>query len=301
MSNVSAKHNNLILRSRLLKLIRDFFYVNDFIEVNTPIMVKTPALEDHIDAIRSGNGYLRTSPELHMKRLLQSDCDRIFQIGSCFRKGEKGRLHNPEFTMLEWYIVGFDYLDILEMITELIRYIFSELVNGMQLRYLDQTLDVGGAWDKLTVESGFLSFTDTTVSEALKNGQFEARLVHNIESGFSSTKPTVLMDFPIELGAMARASQNNSAIAERWELYLGGLEIANAYSELIDPEEQLIRFKRTAEFREKSNLEVYPIDKEFIQALENGIPECAGCALGLDRLLMILSNRKSIDEVITFH
>ncbi len=123
MSNVSIKPDNLILRNRLLKIIRDFFQTNDFIEVHTPVLIKTLALEDHIDAVKCDAGYLRTSPELHMKRLLRSGCKRIFHIGSCFRNGEKGCLHNPEFTLLEWYVADFDYLDILNQTTELIRYI----------------------------------------------------------------------------------------------------------------------------------------------------------------------------------
>ncbi len=301
MSNALIRRDNLILRSQLLKLVRDFFYLNDFTEVCTPIIVKTPALEDHIDAVRCNNHYLRTSPELHMKRLLSADCKRIFQIGSCFRNGEKGRLHNPEFSMLEWYVAGFNYMDILNQTKELVRYVCSNLLNNQKFTYGEQTINVGEEWEQLTVENAFTTFTDKTVGEAMKNNQFEELLTDEIEPEFSPDRATVLIDFPIELGALARASKSNSKLAERWELYIGGLEIANAYSELIDHEEQLRRFINTAELRKKNNREVYPIDEDFIRALKYGLPECAGCALGVDRFLMILSNRASIDEVISFY
>lgn len=135
IKNHELTNHHIKLRSELNRIIRDFFYGNDFEEVDTPVIIKTPALEDHIDAISCGSGYLRTSPELHMKRLMQSGCQRIFQIGPCFRKGERGKFHNPEFTMLEWYVTGYDYQKILFQTQQLIHHILLQLTGSLEITY----------------------------------------------------------------------------------------------------------------------------------------------------------------------
>ena len=300
IANASAKLNHLQLRSRLYRLIREFFYKNGFTEVETPIRVKSPALEDYIDAECSGEFYLRTSPELHMKRLVQAGLNRIFQIGPCFRRGEIGNKHRPEFIMLEWYMTQADYKDILVQTQNLIQYIFLELYHKTQWVYQEFSIDLGTPWDELSVAEAFTKYGSVELKSALAHGDFDSQLVENIEPNLGFYKPTVLIDYPVESGALARCKPSDQTIAERWELYIAGLELANAYSELTDFKEQRKRFESCARFRCQQNREVYPIDFDFLHALEMGMPEFAGCALGIDRLLMILTNSPRIDDVIFF-
>ena len=288
----------VVLRSRVYRAIREFFYKQDFLEVQTPVRIKTPALEDFIDAESSGSHYLRTSPELHMKRLLQRGGERIFQIGPCFRRGETGRFHHPEFTMLEWYWVQADYNDILRQTEDLLKHVLKELKGMLTFEFRGLQIDFSGSWEKISVKEAFETFAGIQPEDAIKEDSFDSLLVEKIEPKLGLSKPTFLMDYPIDCGALARSSPSNPKIAERWELYIGGLEMANAYSELTDPHEQLKRFEKSAQSRASRNQEVYQIDSDFIEALEQGLPPCAGCALGVDRLLMVLTNSHSIDKVL---
>ena len=299
-ANVSAKLNHLHIRSQLLRTIREFFYKNGFIEVETPVRVKAPALEEYIDAVRSEDFYLRTSPELQMKRLIQAGITRIFQIGPCFRRHERGKIHRPEFTMLEWYMADADYREILLQTQHLIQEIFWQIHHNSRWSYQTFFIDVRPPWDELSVKDAFTNYGRVDLDSALANNRVDLELVENIESKLGINKPTILIDYPVELGALARRKPSNKNLAERWELYIGGMELANAYSELTDVEEQRQRFESCARSRRAQNREVYPIDDGFLQALQWGMPECAGCALGIDRLLMILTNSPAIDDVLFF-
>ncbi len=289
--------NPFVLRSELLRIVREYFQKNSFLEVTTPIRIETPALEDHIDAVVSGNQYLRTSPELHMKRLVQGGLPRIYQIGQCFRDGESGPAHHPEFTMLEWYTAGADYRDIMSQTAELIQFVAYELNGSLEVRYQDHTIELSNPWCEVTVDQIFRETTHYTPQNAIAKSRFEQLLVEKVEPSMDRSRPTILIDFPIELGAMARAKPNAPEIAERWELYIGGLEIANAYSELIDADEQRRRFDACRKQRARDNREVYEIDESFLSALTDGMPETAGCALGIDRLLMIFSDSDDIRKM----
>ena len=285
-----SKKKNLEVRSHLLQVTRTFFYDQGFLEVETPVAVANPALEDYIDAIPAGKNWLRTSPELHMKRMLVAGYEKIFQIGSCFREGEYGSRHRPEFTMLEWYESGSDYLDILEQTKLLVRKISYEL----DLRKSYFTAE----WELLTVKDAFAKFASKSVEELIQSGNFEEVLCLEVEPQLGKEKPTVLIDYPASMAALSRKKESDPSVAERWELYVDGLELANAYSELIDADEQYNRFKETADLRKREGREVYRIDEDFMESLREGMPESGGIALGIDRLCMAMLQTNEISDVV---
>jgi lysyl-tRNA synthetase class 2 len=288
-------------RQILFQGIRAFFSERDFLEVDTPIRLATPALEDYIDAEPAGSCYLRTSPELHMKQLLAAGYERIFQLGSCFRQNERGRQHRPEFTMLEWYRTHSDYREILADTRDLLLNVANRVNGQTCCTFRGQEIDLQADWEKLSVDEAFERHVPgTSLDQAIASGQFEELLVTCIEPHLGTRVPTVLRDYPLELGGLARARSDNPQRAERWELYINGLELANAYSELTDAEEQRRRFAETALLRQREGREVYPLDEAFMSALESGIPPSGGIALGVDRLLMVLTNSESIDQVVAF-
>ncbi|MCM8538130.1 MAG: EF-P lysine aminoacylase EpmA [Lentisphaeraceae bacterium] len=278
------------MRSDLLRSLRAFFYDQDFIEIDTPVALKTPALEDYIDAIPAGFKWLRTSPELHMKRLLVAGHEKIFQLGSCFREGEFGARHREEFTMLEWYEAGGDYLSILEQTKGLLRKISSDL--DLRKAYFE------AKWQVLTVNEAFEKYAGLPAEEAIAKGEFEETLCFKVEPHLGKDVPTILIDYPASLAALSKKKKDDSNLAERWELYVDGLEIANAYSELTDPDEQLKRFRETAKLRSQENREVYEIDQDFMEALLEGMPESGGIAVGIDRLCMAMLQVEDISEVV---
>jgi lysyl-tRNA synthetase class 2 len=286
-ANVSAKPETLALRSQVLRAIREWFYAANFIEVETPLRIPQPALEATIDAEPSGDYWLRTSPELHMKRLVAAGNHRIFQLGPCFRQGERGRRHRPEFTMLEWYCAPGDYERIAEQTIAIIRHV-AERVGPIPGIDLD-------AVERVTVHEAFAEFASCAPED-----DFELPLVEKVEPNLGQQRPTFLMDYPIALGAMARAKPGAPHLAERWELYIKGIELANAYSELTDPAEQAARFACWRDERLADGRADYAIDSDFMAALEAGLPPTGGCALGVDRLVMLIANAAHIDEVVAF-
>lgn len=297
-----TNYQNLLTRSRITKSIRDFFHGNGYMEIESPVRLFCPALEDYIDAVPSGKTYgekmyLRTSPELHLKRFLAESngtADKVFQIGSCFRLGEIGSQHQEEFTMLEWYRLNADYRDILNEMQRMIRRIVQDL--DIDVTFRDERVDIIGNWEVLTVEDAFDRFADISAESAINQDCFEEVLTEQVEPNLGRTKPTFLIDYPASMAALAKLSESNPNVCERWELYIGGLELANCYSELTDAIEQRQRFEKTAELRRNANREVYPIDEAFMKALPK-LPNCGGVALGLDRLCMVLTNSDTINEV----
>ena len=270
--------------------IRTFFYDRSFMEVDTPVRIPSPALEDYIDAVESSDQYLRTSPELHMKRLIASGYEKIYQMGPCFRKGEFGKRHRTEFTMLEWYEANTDYMGILNFTEELIKKASSDLF--LREEYFQQS------WEKLTVSEAFQKYAGKDVNEVIKSGEFEEVLCFEVEPHLGKEAPLFLIDYPASMAALSRKKKSNPELAERWELYIDGLEIANAYSELTDAEEQKQRFNETAQLRAKDGREIYPMDNEFLAALESGMPECGGIAVGIDRLCMAFCEVNDIENVV---
>ncbi|HMP89112.1 MAG TPA: EF-P lysine aminoacylase EpmA [Kiritimatiellia bacterium] len=300
-TRLAALRPALKMRSKALLGVRLFFQSRDFIEVETPTRLKFPALETHIDAEPSGEYYLRTSPELHMKRLLAAGYERIYQIGPCFRKGERGERHHPEYTMLEWYRIDSDYMDILKDTHGLVAELARRATGGTsRITIQGRNVDLAREWKVITVSEAFKTFAGWDPAENFDEDRFNRDLVEKVEPALPLHQPTILKDYPIEAGAFARSKPGAPHLAERWELYLGGLEIANAYSELIDPIEQESRFHKAAEARAVLGKPVYPIDAQFIECMKAGLPPCAGIALGLDRLLMVFAQAASLDEVMAF-
>ncbi|HOW98496.1 MAG TPA: EF-P lysine aminoacylase EpmA [Kiritimatiellia bacterium] len=291
----------LELRARLMRALRTFFADRGFLEIETPVRLRAPAPELHIDAEPSGDAWLRTSPELHMKRLLAAGYERIFQVGPCFRRGEFGARHRPEYAMLEWYRAGADYHDVLVDTKALVLGLAREVLGTTRLRRGGREVTLEPAWAYLTVSEAFIGFAGWDPVERFDPDRFDLDLVDKVEPQLPREVPVVLADYPAPAAALARRKPGRPAVAERWELYLDGIEIANAYSELTDPVEQAARFEEWNRARAAAGKPVYPPDREFLAALEKGLPACAGVALGVDRLAMLFAGAESLDEVLPFH
>ena len=291
---------NIQTRSRVLRAVRDFFYSENFTEVETPVRIPAPALETHIDAPDSGRAWLRTSPELHMKRLMAAGCTRLFQIGPCFRTGECGSRHNPEFTLLEWYRAGADYTDILRDTEAIFSRVFQTIAGSETFTYRGRRIDLTRPWHCLTVRDAFRAWAHWDPVADWDPDRFDFDLVSKVEPALPQDKPCVLTDYPAPAAALARLKPHDPDVAERWEVYVGGLELANAYSELCDPAAQRARFLEAAEARRRLGKEVYPLDEPFLAALEQGLPPCGGIALGIDRLVMLACDTKEIAEARPF-
>ncbi len=302
VSRLQAKQQALWARHHLTGEIRRFFRERDFLEVETPVRVLAPALEDHIDAIPSGSAFLRTSPELHMKKLLAAGCPRLFQLGPCFRAGERGTLHTPEFTMLEWYRAHADCWTILDDTMALVRNTATAL-NGEArcVPHGRKAVELAGEWERLSVDEAFARYANTDVDAAVAAGMYETVLVEKIEPHLGNERPTVLYDFPAALGSLARSKPGNPRRVERWELYIAGIELANAYTEITDYNEQIRRFDASARLRQEHGRCIYPLDEEYLQLLrDRQYPESGGIALGVDRLLMVLAGLARIDDAVAF-
>lgn len=287
-------------RSRLVDALRVFFKSRGYLEVETPVRVPVPALELHIDALSAGSAYLRTSPELAMKRLVAAGYPALFQIGPCFRWGETGRIHNEEFSLLEWYRTGTDYEGILEETQALIRAAADRVLGRRIWVFQGQPLDVDRPWAIYSVGALFKERAGWDPTVDFDADRFDRDLTGLIEPGLPRDRAVILRDYPAQLGALARRKPGQEYLAERWELYLGGIEIANAFSELTDPIEQRARFADWTAQRRADQRPVYPVDPEFMAALEAGLPPTGGIALGVDRLLMVLMDAASLDAVLPF-
>lgn len=282
-------------RAAIIQAVRSFFIGHSFLEVDTPIRIPAPAPETHIEPQKSEGWFLQTSPELCMKRLLASGCKEIFQICKCFRKGERGHLHLPEMTMLEWYRTDADYNHLMNDCENLFRF----LIPGQNLALRDRSIDLKGPWLRITVKDAFEEFARSSLETALSTGSFEEILVEDVEPKLGIRAPVFLIDYPAEMASLARLNPENQATAQRFELYIDGVELANGFSELNDPKEQRFRFENELDAIRSSGRTPGPMPERFLGDLES-MPDSAGIALGVDRLIMLLTNCKSIDEVVTF-
>lgn len=290
----------LQLRSRAVRAMRSFFHEQGFLETDTPVRLPAPALEEHIDALPAPPFYLRTSPELHMKRLLAEGIGPLFQIGPCFRADERGALHHPEFTMLEWYRRDSGYLEILADTRGLLCAV-ATAIHGEPVLFRDgQRVRLDRPWTVYPVREVFLAHAGWDPVADYDADRFDLDLVDKVEPALPRDVPVILRDYPIAAAALSRPCPADPRMAERWELYLHGIEIANAYSELTDPDEQRRRFLQCATARRAAGREVYPLDEAFLAALERGLPPCGGIALGVDRLVMLLADAADIGEVMAF-
>ena len=290
---------NLERRALIHNVIRAFFHSEGFLEVETPLQVPTVAPEKYITPFNVNGWFLSTSPEMHMKRLLAAGYSKIFQICHCFRKSERGRLHNPEFTMLEWYRVGADYMQIIQDTERLVLALASKLRLGTTIRYQGAEIDLASPWPRITVRQAFLDSAGWDPFERLDEERFDIDLVEKVVPNFAANRPTVLMDYPVAMASLARIRTGNPPVAERVEVFIGGLELANAYSELTDAAEQERRFKQEIDSLALEGANNIAMPQRFLDAVAR-LPECGGIALGVDRLVMLFCDAASIDEVVAF-
>ena len=295
----SIIHRNLHLRARIIQRIREYFLRRDFLEVETPCRIPAPAPEANIEAQPSGDWYLQTSPELCMKQLLAAGYPKIFQICRCFRAAERGHRHLPELTMLEWYTKGSDYQEMMDQCESMIHSVASRIGVGSDLAYQGLHIDLKIPWQRMPLAEAFERFTSTSMQVALQEKRFDELLALEIEPALGRRQPVFIYDYPATGGALARLKPNDPSLAERFELYIGGLELCNAFSELIEPAEQKLRFEREQELMRQAGKTVYPMPEKFLRSMGN-IPEAAGNALGIDRLVMLFADTNRIDDVVAF-
>jgi len=290
---------NLQRRALIYEFIRAFFKEQDFLEVETPIRAPAIAPEPYISPFESEDWFLSTSPELHMKRLLAAGYEKIFQFSHCFRKGERGRWHNPEFIILEWYRTGADYSKIIQDIEQLILTIAAKLGLNNIIKYRGQDIDISLPWPRTTVREAYMNaagWDPVTENDSLR---FDTEFITKVLPGFTTNRPTVLIDYPAAMASLARLKPGDANVAERAEVFIGGLELANAYSELTDVKEQEKRFREALEQIQRERQQQMPVPDKFLESVAR-LPECGGVALGIDRLVMLFCNADSIDDVMTF-
>jgi lysyl-tRNA synthetase class 2 len=303
----SASLTAIQKRARIYRQIRAFFDARDCLEVDTPLLSPSTNTDVNIESIKASNLdqtlYLQTSPEFAMKRLLAAGSGSIYQICHAFREGEKGRRHNPEFTLLEWYRIGFDYQQLMDEIECLIDNISGESNHYQRISYRQLVLDhIGVDIDKidlLDLQQKVDQLVPGTRSAELDIDQCLDLLISLVIA--PAIKGYVFVyDYPVSQAALARVKVSKPNVAERFELFYNGLELANGFSELCDSSQQRSRFESDNNRRLAAGLEPYPIDELLLSALNSGLPECAGVAIGLDRLLMVLLGEGSIDQVLSF-
>ncbi len=334
-AELERKHSFLLGRERGVREIRKYFQELGFLEVNTPALQVSPGLEPHLQAFATElvhpigkqrlSLYLHTSPEFAMKKLLAAGLTKIFQIAQTYRNGERSHTHHPEFSLLEWYRTGATYTDLMQDCEGLIRAVAQGIQGAAPvLRWQGQEAKVDQPFERLTVVEAFARYANVDLLACL-DGEFPSVgpirqacekigistaaddrfddiffriFLEKIEPQLGVGRPTFLVDYPVSMAALSRPKADDPRFAERFELYICGLELANAFGELTDPRVQRERFTRDMELKEKLYGYRYPIDEDFLAALEEGLPACAGIALGVDRLMMLSVGAKSINDVL---
>ncbi|QNN71662.1 EF-P lysine aminoacylase EpmA [Thermomonas carbonis] len=314
----SATRDSLRLRAWLNRLVREFFHARNVLEVETPVMSLAGNTDPNIVSFQvefSGRTdgaprtrWLRTSPEFALKRLLAAGIGDCYELGRVFRDGEAGGRHNPEFTMLEWYRVGWDHLRLIEEAAELVRAALALIGRDVSLRvvrYRDIYREALGI-DPFTASEGELraALGDIVIDAAGLNRDdwLDLLMTHRLQPSFDPDGLLAIVDYPASQCALAglRDDGDGCPVAERFELYLGSIELANGYHELRDPAEQRGRFVRDGVLRQARGDVVPPMDEHLLSALEAGLPACAGVALGVDRLLMAMLETMRIADVLAF-
>ncbi len=290
---------NLALRAEIVSAVRAYFAGEDFLEVETPVRIPAPLPEAHIDPVPADGGYLQTSPEACMKRLLAAGYPKIFQICRCFRKAERGSRHLPEFTLLEWYAAGEDYRHLMARSEKLIGHVARRLHRSGKITYGPHEIDLRPPWPRLTVEEAFARHAGISLAGALEQERFDEVLALEVEPKLGLVRPVFLCDYPAACAALARRKPERPEVAERFELYIAGLELCNGFSELTDAAEQRRRFENEIDRRRQEGLPSLSMPEPFLAALKN-VPSAAGNALGIDRLVMLFADAETIDEVAAF-
>jgi len=324
-----ARQPCLKMRMEMMRAIRLFFDAQGFYEVETPLLQVCPTVDVHLhgfetklletDLKTAHRRFLQTSPELDMKKLLVAGVPKLYQICKVFRNGEGSRLHSPEFTMLEWYRANADYTDIMDDCVDLLRKV-AESLSIKTYEYRRQTSDPFLDWQRISIFEAFERFAQINLEECLGERDKFAKvakeqglapgpedewddiffrvMAEKIEPQLGMGAPCILYDYPAHMAALSRVKDSDNRVAERFELYVCGIELANAFSELTDASEQRARIE--ADLREKERLygAHYPVDEEFLRALEYGMPKSGGIALGVDRLTMLASGAEDISQVL---
>lgn len=296
---LARRQKALQQRARLIQAMRSFFIERGYLEVETPHRIPAPAPESCIDAVASGRWFLHTSPELCMKRMLAAGYEKIFQICRCWRDGERGSQHVPEFTLLEWYRSESDYQALMEECEALIQTLASTMGLDQKIIFRGQEIDLSVPWERISAKEALRSYSKISMEEAIERNLFDEIMVEEIEPKLGIRKPTFIYDYPSQRAALARMKQEDRTVAERFELYIGGLELANAFSELIDPEEQRKRFDQENSIRRSLGRAVYPVPEKFLTEMD-GMKPSAGIALGVDRLVMVFVDAETIADVVAF-
>lgn len=327
-SHFSKKRDNLLLRAGIIRAIRQFFDDEGFLPVETPILQKCPVIDTHIRAfstdLRGIDGsiaktiYLHTSPEFAMKKLMVAGLDKIYQICPVFRNAEGSKRHKCEFTMIEWYRSEADYQDIMADCIDMIRFC-AKAIDIKHLHYKEGKCDPFAPWERLTVVEAFKQHADINLESVLEDKEafrqavsalgihtsqedgwddlFFRVMAEKIEPYLGMNTPTFLCDYPISMASLSKPKDEDPRFAERFELYVCGVELANAFSELTDAKEQVRRYHIEMDEKERLYGERYPLDDDFIAALEHGMPKSGGIALGIDRLIMLFCGAEDIQEV----
>lgn len=323
------------VREKTIDAIRLFFKKQQFHEVQTPILVPTPSCEPNLEVFKTQlktfkgvkrNAYLIMSPEYSIKKLLAAGVGNCFEITKCFRNEEEvTRLHNPEFTMIEWYRINADYMDIMNDFEKL----FLSLVESLKPKqnfskwvYQNQIYDINPPWLRISVSEAFDKYADIgqdtlLSSESLRKKAedkgynidpkisweeiFNQILFNEVEPALSKLKkPYFLYDYPTPLASLSRKKAEDPRFSERFEVFLAGIELGNCFSELLDAKEQEARFKKELDERKKAGKSPYPIDEQLIEALKSGLPEVSGIAVGVDRLIMLVGDFSTVSETLFF-
>lgn len=314
--------DKLRARATALATLRQVFASRGFLEVETPLLVPSPGLEIHLDAVRAGDGYLITSPEYQMKRLLAGGLEKIFQVCKCFRGNERGPHHAGEFTMVEWYRAGAGIDAIVDDTEQLVAAVVSAIAGAPVATVGTRAIDVRPPWRRMTVRAAMAEWAGVAVDGAEPAGDlvrgvraagidvpdgtawddaFFAAFLARVEPAIAALDHALILeDWPAPLAALARRKPDDGKTALRFEAYVGGIELANAFDELTDAAEQRVRFEDDLRVRRERGRAVYPIDEKLLAALAEGLPPSAGIALGFDRLVMLATGAESIDQVLTF-
>ena len=302
----NAKQKRLVARARLLREVRAFFDQQGFLEVETPLVVPSPGLDVFLDALSvhssTGERYLITSPEYQMKRLLAGGLERIYQLAKCFRDDEVGQRHQPEFTMLEWYRAYAGVDEVMFDTERLVAAIATSISGEPILHTAVGPVDVAPPWPRITVREAFARFAQVDVFALLADErgeeQFYRLLVERVEPALAELGALFLYEYPASMASLARKLPGDPRLAERFEAYVGGVELCNGFGELTDPIEQRTRLLADQAERARIGKPVYPIDERFLAALEQGVPPSGGNALGLDRLVMLALGAPHIEDVM---
>jgi len=298
-ASLGTRTSLLERRARVIGAVRSFFTATGFLEVETPILCRAPLPERHIDAIPSGSLYLATSPEPYMKRLLAADFPRIFQVSKCFRNAEAGRQHNPEFSMLEWYRAHAD-TGALVADAQAVLVAACRAVHGTAaFSYQGRALAMDTPWEMLSVDDAFARHAGVTLDACPDQELFDTTLVELVEPRLGLDAPTVLHSYPACLSPMARPLPGRPDRADRFEIYIAGVELANGCAELVDRGALEANIEAERQARRAAGKDPYPVPADFLEALDT-LPPCAGTALGIDRLVMLLCDAARIEDVIAF-